>query len=263
VKLTGRVSEVRDSLKMIFKLLSKAFCKGDERNYEVKYSTGNEDGRDYGGWKVCEVRSMGDPTHNDKYHHMRANRDKQKKALDRYGNLRIRERHGDRRERSKSRSTSPDSDPQHKYYCMTLKTKSQSNYHNSFFPLPSYKGKLKAKKRQNIPEFKSKFDFSEWDYRTQKTNHPKLRSPDQNVRSYDDNTPGSSKSAKKFKESLEKAKFRARNSRDAPAYEGPNSSGPNRMDRKRQHPLTALDLKMMEERQAAKYKKEKMRELLE
>ena len=53
VKLTGRVSEVRDSLKMIFKLLSKAFCKGDERNYEVKYSTGNEEGRDYwAGWSL-------------------------------------------------------------------------------------------------------------------------------------------------------------------------------------------------------------------
>lgn len=240
VKLTGRVSEVRDSLKMIFKLLSKAFCKGDERNYEVKYSTGNEEGRDYGGWKVCEVRSMGDPTHNDKYHHMRAKRDKQKNALDRYGNLRIRERHGDRRERSKSRSPSVDSDPDHKYY----------------------KGKIKSRKKQKIQEFVSKYDFSEWDYRTQKTNPPKLLPPDKNIRSYDNNTPGTKDSAKKFKESLERAKHRARNSRDAPAYEGPNSSGPNRMDRKRQHPLTALDLKMMEEKQAAKYKRDKMLDLL-
>ena len=29
---------------------------------------------------------------------------------------------------------------------------------------------------------------------------------------------------------------------DAPAYEGPNSTGPNRADYKREHPLTALDL---------------------
>ena len=52
---------------------------------------------------------------------MRTTRDKQKNALDRYGNLRIRERHGDRRERSKSRSPSVDSDPDHKYYSGNLK----------------------------------------------------------------------------------------------------------------------------------------------
>lgn len=35
---------------------------------------------------------------------------------------------------------------------------------------------------------------------------------------------------------------------DAPAYEGPNTMGPNRADYKREHPLTALDL----QRQKAK-----------
>lgn len=127
---------------------------------------------------------------------------------------------------------------------------------------PFYKGRIKSRKRKKITEFVSKFDFSEWDYRTQKTNPPKLKAPDKTIRSYDNNTPGTKESARKFKESLERAKQRARNSRDAPAYEGPNSSGPNRMDRKRQHPLTALDLKMMEEKQAAKYKRDKMRDLL-
>lgn len=57
--------------------------------------------------------------------------------------------------------------------------------------------------------------------------------------------------------------YRDRDDEDAPVYEGPNSSGPNRSDRKREHPLTALDLKRMNDREEMSDKKRRMRGLLD
>ena len=57
--------------------------------------------------------------------------------------------------------------------------------------------------------------------------------------------------------------YRDRDDEDAPVYEGPNSSGPNRSDRKREHPLTALDLKRLQDREEMSDKKRRMRGLLD
>merc|ERR1712157_297364 len=53
-----------------------------------------------------------------------------------------------------------------------------------------------------------------------------------------------SKLEKLRKKKKKKSKYES-SDEDAPAYEGPNTMGPNRANYKKQHPLTAIDLKRM------------------
>lgn len=250
-RITGKISEIRDALAMIFKFTGDTNTKGKESDYDAKNSTGNEDGRDYGGWRLSEVRHMGAPEHSDDYAHNKKGRKPPK--YDRHGNLRSDNltEHTRDKKRSRDYDSESDSDDPQKRIQREIKAEfnsrsrtgagrsggNRANHHQVANPPPGsgYQGK------NYNPNFQP----------ANRGGHSQVRG---NVRSnYGGNDGDSGRGGRansRDRHGNKKVKsYRDRDDEDAPVYEGPNSSGPNRQDRKREHPLTALDLKRMHDRE--------------
>lgn len=230
-RITGRISEIRDALAMVFKYTGENSCRGPETDYDARNSTGNEDGRDYGGWRLSEVRKMGAPEHKDEYasnqfagkgakkQNLPSNWDelseRGRSKFDRHGNIRVENLTEVIKERRRESGTL--------YYWSGAESRS-----------PSPESRIKKELR------------SMGSSRRRKTSSRKSRS----------------RSPRRRDGARDRRKMN-RNKSDAPVYEGPNSSGPNRADRKKEHPLTALDLKRMQDKSKHRDKRDKMKELLD